>query len=380
MKKIKTRSKRNIKIETLKQKIEEKITDPRRQYGNLRHKLWEMLVIALLCVICKGEDYKDMEEFGNQRKDWLKDELGLELENGIPSWDTFRRLFEVMNPREFRTCLEETVGYMRSPREVVSIDGKSKRGAGIHIISAFVGESQLTLGEIKSESKRGEIKEIPKLLDMLYVKGSIVTIDSIGCQLDVVKKLQSKKVEADYVIGLKGNQKNLHKAVKEHFMYNPASAKSAKKTVYEAGHGRVEQREYWLQTDINWLAQRKDWAGLKSVGMVKSIVTRMVKGVEKTSFEARFFIASLTDVEEFAHAVREHWGIENKLHWSLDVIFREDSKLAKKENAPLNLNILDKFALELVTQLDAPKLSRDRKRYRAALNPNVLKTVVLGGE
>ena len=184
-------------------------------------------------------------------------------------------------------------------------------------------------------------------------------------------------MEADYVIGLKRNQKNLHKAVEEHFMYNPISDRSAKKNVYEAGHGRVEQREYWLETELKWLVQRNERAGLRSVGMAKSIVTRKVKGEEKTSFEVRYFISSLTDVEEFAHSVREHWAIENKLHWSLDVIFREDSDLAKKDNAPLNLNILDKFALYLVTQADLGKISRKRKRYKAALNPDILLSMIL---
>jgi len=367
---------KKIKIETLKRKIEQKVRDPRRQYGNILHKLWEMLVIALCSVICLGEDYDDMEEFGKEREKWLKEELGLELLNGIPSGDTFRRLFEKMKPKEFRSCLEESIGYARSPREVVNVDGKAKKSGGIHVISAFVGESQITLGEIKSENKRTEIKEIPKLLEIIDVKGHIVTIDSIGCQHDIVEKLCSKKVGADYCIGLKGNQKNLHKAVEEHFMYNPLSDRSAKKNVYEAGHGRVEQREYWLETELNWLAQRDEWAGLKSVGMVKSIVTRG----KETSFEVRYFISSLTDVEEFAHSVREHWAIENKLHWSLDVVFREDSDLVKKDNAPLNLNILDKFALYLVTQVDLGKISRKRKRYKAALNPDVLLSMILCGK
>jgi predicted transposase YbfD/YdcC len=366
---------RKIKVETLKGKIEKKVKDPRRtEYGNIQHKLWEMLVIALLSVICKGEDYEDMEIFGVEREKWLREELGLELKYGIPSEDTFRRLFERLNPKEFRSCLDESIGYTRSAREVVNIDGKAKKSGGIHVISAFVGENQITLGEIKSESKRGEIKEIPKLLDMIDVKGHIATIDSIGCQLAIVKKLCEKK--ADYVIGLKKNQKNLYKAVEEHFLYNPNSANSAIKNVYEAGHGRVEQREYWLKTDINWLTQRAEWSGLKSVGMAKSIITRG----EKTSFEIRFFISSLTDVEEFAHAVREHWAIENKLHWSLDVIFREDSDLAKKDNAPLNLNILDKTALYLVSQVDLGKISRKHKRYKAALNPDVLLSMIFSGK
>jgi len=168
---------RKIKIETLKRKISEKVKDPSRTgYGNIRHKLWEILVIALCSVICMGEDYADMEEFGIEREKWLKEELGLELEYGIPDEATFRRLFERLKPMEFRWCLEECIGYVRSPREIVAIDGKAKRGSGMHIISAFVGENQITLGEIKSESKRGEIKEIPKLIDIIDVKGHIVTL------------------------------------------------------------------------------------------------------------------------------------------------------------------------------------------------------------
>jgi len=362
-----------IKIETLKAKVEKKVRDPRRtRYGNIKHKLWEMLVIALCSVICMGEDYEDMEEFGVEREKWLKEELGLELEHGIPDEDTFRRLFERLNPREFESCLEESIGYTRSAREIVNIDGKAKRGSGIHVISAFVGEHQMTLGEIQSESKRGEIKEIPKLLDKIDVMGDIVTIDSIGCQHDIVEKLRSKKVGADYVIGLKRNQRNLYKAVEEHFSEGVRAYQ--RETRAHSGHGRIEIRDYYLETDITWLAQKDEWAGLKSVGMVKSVTYKN----GKSGCERRYYITSLTDVNEFAHAVREHWAIENKLHWSLDVVFREDSDLAKKGNAPLNLNILDKTALRLVTHLDVGKnISRKRKRYRAALNPDILLSAIL---
>jgi predicted transposase YbfD/YdcC len=364
---------RKIKIETLKRKIEKEVSDPRRtEYGNIRHKLWEMLVIALLSVICKGEDYEDMEIFGVEREQWLREELGLELAHGIPSEDTFRRLFERLRPREFRSCLDESIGYTRSLREVVSIDGKTKKSGGIHVISAFVGEHQITLGEIKSESKRGEIKEIPKLLDMIDVSGHIVTIDSIGCQKDIVAKLCSKKVGADYCIGLKKNQKNLYKAVDEHFTQGVRVFETDGTAEY--AHGRMEIRNYYLETDVSWLEQREEWAGLKSVGMVKSCVFRNGKSTCAT----RYYITSLTDIEEFAYAVRQHWAIENKLHWGLDVILREDSDISKKDNAPLNLNILDKTALYLVSQVDLGKMSRKHKRYKAALNPHVLLSMILG--
>lgn len=361
---------RRIKIETIKRKVEEKIQDPRRQYGNILHKLWEMLIIALLSVICKGEDYGDMEEFGKRKEKWLKEELGLELENGIPSEDTFQRLFERVNPKEFRSCLDECIGYTRSKREVVNIDGKAKKSGGIHVISAYVGENQITLGEVKSDNKRSEIKEIPKLLDTIDVKGSIVTIDSIGCQHEIVKKICAKK--ADYVIGLKGNQKKLYKAVEKRF--HEGVRVYAHSQTAESGHGRIEVREYYLETDLSWLDTRQNWVGLQAVGMVRSCTLK--KGKE-SSVATRYFITSLTDVDEFAHAVREHWAIENKLHWSLDVILREDSDLAKKYNAPLNLNILDKTALYLISQADMGNISRKRKRYRAALDPDILLSVIL---
>ena len=368
----KEKNQRKIKVETLKRKIETKVKDPRRtKHGNIRHKLWEMLVIGLCSIICMGEDYDDMEEFGKKREKWLKEELGLELKNGIPSGDTFRRLFERLKPKEFRTCLEESIGYMRSPREVVSIDGKAKKDAGIHIISAFVGEHQITLGEIKSDTKRGEIKEIPKLLEIIDVSGHIVTIDSIGCQKEIVAKICSREVGADYCIGLKKNQKNLYKAVEAHFTQGVRVFE--KESTAEYGHGRMEVRNYYLETDISWLEQREEWAGLTSVGMVKSCVFRNGKSTCAT----RYYIASLTDIEEFAYTVREHWAIENKLHWGLDVILREDSDIAKKDNAPLNLNILDKFALELITHADMGKITRKRKRYRAALDPDALLSMIL---
>ena len=361
---------RKIKIETLKRKIEKQVVDPRRtSYGNILHKLWEMLVIALCSVICMGEDYDDMEEFGKEREKWLKEELGLELKHGIPSGDTFRRLFERLNPREFRSCLEESIGYTRSAREIINIDGKAKKSSGIHVISAFVGEKQITLGEIKSETKRGEIKEIPKLLETIDIAGHIVTIDSIGCQLAIVSKICQKK--SDYVIGLKKNQKNLYKAVEEHFTAGVRAFE--KESTAEYGHGRMEIRSYYLETDVSWLPQSAEWAGLKSVGMVKSCVFRNGKSTNAT----RYYITSLSDIEEFAYSVREHWAIENKLHWGLDVIFREDSDIVKKDNAPLNLNILDKFALQLITHADMGKITRKRKRYRAALNPDVLLSMIL---
>jgi len=373
-----------MEIEKLKEKLSE-IKDPRRQWGHLLHKLAEIVIIALLSTICLGEDYDDMEEFGKEREEWLKSELGLELKNGIPDGDTFKRILERIKPKEMRQKLNESIEYVRALRDVVAIDGKTKRGSGVkskdrkplHIISAFVAEEQLVLGEIASENKQTEIKEIPKLLDEIDVFGSIVTVDAIGCQHEIATKVID--CEADYVIGLKKNQRKLYEAAEEHF-----SAPNPYEVIYteEKNGSRIEKREYQLECDLNWLDQADEWTGLQGIGRVKSIIERG----DEVSFEIRYYITSLNDVNEFAYAVRKHWSIENQLHWCLDVVYREDKSKAGKGYAAMNLNILEKHALHLVSKADLSKFikmgkpSRKRKRFKATLNPDVLLSIILPPE
>ena len=217
---------------------------------------------------------------------------------------------------------------------------------------------------------RSEVNMIPKVLDMVEVEGDIVTIDAAGCHAPITKKIVEEK-KADYVIGLKKNQPKLYEAVEEYFMTTPIYGKN----VYteEKNGGRLEKREYFFENDITWLKQRDEWTGLKSVGMVKSVVEKK----DEVSFEIRYFISSLTDVDEFAYAVRKHWCIENNLHWSLDVIFREDDSRVKKYNAPLNMNILNKTALTLLKNANiSKKISLPRRRYKAALNTDFLEILL----
>jgi predicted transposase YbfD/YdcC len=373
-----------MKIEELKNRLAE-VRDPRRQYGNLLHKLWEILVIALLRVICLGEDYDDMEEFGKEREKWLKEELGMELANGIPDGDTFRRVIERVKARELRQKLNESIEYVRELRDIVNIDGKTKKQSGCkskkrnaaHIISAFACENRLVLGEVKSEKKYSESQEVPKLLETIDIFGSIVTADAGNCQKGIAEKIIDE--DADYVLTLKGNQKTLHTDVEDYFLYNPKSADCAVEYNEEMNGSRLEKREYRLENDINWLAMREEWSGLQSVGMVKSVVER----AGKVSFEIRYFITSLTDIHEFAYAVRKHWSIENQLHWCLDVIWREDKAKAGKDNAAMNMNILEKHALHLIDKTDFSaftkmgKPSKKRKRLKATLNPETLLSVIL---
>jgi len=360
-----------MEIQKLMEKVE-KIEDPRRQYGYLQHKLVTILVIAFCAIICGAEDYEDIEEFGNARKEWLK--KFLDLPNGIPDKDTFRRVFERLNPSEVAECLYDWLDKRDCKGKTVNIDGKticgSKNAAhkAYHVVSAWVSENQITLGEIAVDEKSNEITAIPKLLDMVNVSGSTVTIDAMGCQTDIAKKII--KNEADYCLGLKGNQSNLHEDVKLYFENLPAEQKTV---TNEKDHGRIEKREYFLETDIDWLPQKQEWVGLNAIGAVKSTVFE--KG--ETRAETRYFITSLKDVNNFADAVRKHWSIENQLHWQLDVTFGEDRAKARKDNAPLNWNIMRKTALPLIRNADVgKKQSVKRKMFMAALDVTILEKIL----
>jgi predicted transposase YbfD/YdcC len=245
----------------------------------------------------------------------------------------------------------------------------------LHVVSVWASESQLTLAEIAVSDKSNEIDAVKKVLEIVDIKGNIVTSDAMNCQKEITEKIT--KQEADYVLCLKSNHEILHRTVEEHFMYNPKSADCDNKLTSDKGHGRVEQREYWLETEINFLKDVPEielWHNLKSVGMVKTVVEKAVK----TSFEIRYFLTSLTDINEFAHAVRQHWSIENHLHWRLDVIFREDASKVKKGNAPMNLHVLRTKSLSLLQNANmSKKLSMPKRRYIASLNTDVLEIILL---
>lgn len=356
-----------MKIEELKEGIK-KISEPRRTgYGNIRHKLEDIIIIGLCTVICGGEDFADMEAFGKSRQEYLA--KFLELPNGIPDSDTFRRVFEKLNPSELSSCLINWVSEERTKRGTAAIDGKTICGSGnsqhkaYHVVSAFVAENQLTLGELAVEEKTNEITAVPELLDLIDVKGDIVTADAMSCQKKIVKKIIEKK--ADYTIGLKQNQPGLYKDTEDYFNEFPTDILS--KTTLEKGHGRIEKREYQLLTDLSWPEHKSDWKGLNALGCVRSTIT---ENGEKHEF-TRYFITSLTDLDEFSDSVRKHWSIENQLHRCLDVIFREDASRARKDNSPLVLNILRKIALNLVSQAQYKRISKKRLMFRAALEPSL---------
>jgi predicted transposase YbfD/YdcC len=345
-----------------------------------RHKLIDVLVIGLCSTLTGGEGFNDMALFGDIKFDWLKGFL--ELPHGIPSHDTFNRVFSALDPHHFLECFVQWVQGIcpALAGDVIAIDGKALRraldeGTPIpYIVSAWASENGLTLGQVKVDDKSNEITAIPKLLEVLDVKGCIVTIDAMGCQKDIAAHVIDKK--ADYVLALKGNHATLHREIEEFFAdavppcaTQPAHTVTRKTMEFfqtvDKGHGRIETRRYWQSTDIEWIEDRGLWKHLASIGMVESI--RRVKG--KNTIERRYYLASLTlNAKTFAKAVRGHWGVENPLHWTLDVTFREDQSRARAKNAAQNLATLRRIALNLIKKNPREKVSQRQKRILAALD------------
>jgi predicted transposase YbfD/YdcC len=348
------------------------------------HKLSDILVIAVCAVLCGAESYPAIEDFGQEREAWLRQFL--ELPEGIPSHDTFNRVLRLLDPVEFQACFlrwmqavaEVTAG------EVVAIDGKALRrsfakGTGkraIHMVSAWASENGVVLGQRKVDTKSNEITAIPELLDLLALKGCIVTIDAMGCQRTIAQKIVEHG--ADYVLALKGNQPTLEQAVERFFVTGPKAEAHRTQSEYheqtEQGHGRVETRCAWISADLEAELRAAEWPGLQSIGMVEA--TRTLGG--KTSVEPRFYLSGLPpEAPQFAQAVRNHWGIENQLHWSLDVTFREDQSRLRMGHGAENFAVLRHIALNLLRQEPSAK-SLPRKRLACALNPDYLLTVLLG--
>jgi predicted transposase YbfD/YdcC len=306
---------------------------------------------------------------------WFREKLGMELRNGIASHDTFQRIFQLIDPDELEAGFMSWVRSVAqvTKGEVISIDGKTACGSrdakakAIHMVSAWANANQLVLGQVKTEEKSNEITAIPTLLEMLELKGCIVTIDAMGCQKDIAKQIS--EAEADYVFGLKGNQSNMHDDVKLYFETETAPHKYA---THDKGHGRIERREYYLETEISWLEGKSSWPGLKAIGMVKSSVWEK----EVLREESRYFVTSLTDVKIFAGAVRAHWGIENSLHYCLDVVFHEDACRTRKDNSAENFSVIRKIALNILKSFPV-KMSLARKRRKCEYDADFMADVLL---
>lgn len=360
----------------------EKLSDPRVDRTK-DHKLIDILVIALCAMICGTDNFVAMETYGKSKYEWLKQFL--ELKNGIPSHDTFARVFARIDPNEFEQCFRDWISSITElmPGEVINIDGKTLKhsthnGLGkkaIHLVNAWASEQRLVLAQHKVHERTNEITAIPHLIKVLELNGCLVTIDAMGTQTDIAQLLHSKG--ADYCLALKGNQRGLFQEVKELFDNAQQTEwigieHSFHRTV-EKGHGRIETRRYWTFS-AELLSKNTDkWSGLQSIGIVES-VRRMG---DKTTTAIRYYLNSFaSDANRLAIAVRSHWGIENNLHWVLDVAFNEDDCPVHKDNAPENLARLRQIALNLLSKEKTAKIGVANKRLKAAWDNKYLAKVL----
>lgn len=354
------------------------VSDP-RVVNRCSHKLSDILFIALSTLICNGEDFEDMVEFAHQRYDWLS--TVLELPNGIPSHDTFNRVLQGIEPTALRECLSEDGQALLDTlnEKQISLDGKKLRGvspgskgnSGLYILSAWVSENSLCVGQTKVEDKSNEISAIPALLDSLDIEGATVSIDAIGCQKAVASQIVDR--QAEYLLSLKKNQKQTFEHVEDSFRFNDGTCFSEQ---WEYDHGRYETRKCTL-IKLGQTEQKEEvysqWKDLRH--LVRIQASR--QNSQGTTYQTRYYLsnATLSDPAYFNHLVRGHWSIENRLHWHLDVTFGEDACRARSQNAPENLNVLRKIALQRITQMK-DKLSKKKRRYRASLNNGYLKQVL----
>jgi predicted transposase YbfD/YdcC len=353
-----------------------------------RHKLFDILVIAICAVICGADNWEEVELFGQSKEAWFR--TFLELAHGIPSHDTFWRVFARLNPEQFQQSFVSWITSVSqvTQGQVIAIDGKSLRrshdqalGRGaIDMVSAWAAQNHLVLGQVKVDEKSNEITAIPELLRVLEVSGCIITMDAMGCQKEIAKTIIEQ--EAEYVLALKENQGHLYEDVVKLFDDLEASdfkayAFSQEQTVNK-NHGRIETRTCWVIDDPNILMHLRDaleWEGLRAVVKVH---TRRQSG-EDVSQRDRYFLSSLKkDAKELLAAIRSHWSIENELHWVLDIAFREDESRIRKDHGPENFAVLRHIALNLVKQEKTQKASIKGKRLKAGWDEAYLLKILSG--
>ena len=362
-----------------------KVNDPRIDRRK-EHKLIDMIVLAICAVICGAEGWTDIENFGNSKLPWLK--TFLELPNGIPSHDTFGRVFSMLDAQQFQLAFYEWVMAVNEivHGQIINIDGKRLAGSedkflgkrAIYMVSAWAEENEIVLGQRKVEEKSNEITAIPELLKLLAISGCIVTIDAIGTQTQIAKTIM--EAQADYVLSVKENQGHLFEDISVLFAVDQAHdfkyASLARHQEVNKGHGRIETRECWSTSDpayLNLIRDRENWVGLRSIAMVVS--TRMIG--DKQTQKIRYYISSLpSDPERLLHVVRRHWAIENELHWVLDVAMNEDHSRVRKDQAPENLAVLRHIALNLLKQEKTAKGGIHAKQLQAAWKEDYLLKVL----
>ena len=356
----------------------EMIPDPRK--CRQEHNLIDIITIALLSKLCGATGWEDMTSFGEGREEWLR--TFLELPQGIPSPDTFRRVISTIEPKAFLDAfLEWTTALSNTPSQLVAIDGKTLRGTDIdgkplHIVTAWCEENRLILGQLRNEGKSNEISTIPELLKMLSLpEGCIVTIDAVGTQKEIAAGIRD--IGADYLLCVKSNQRNLKDELENFFVqaedvgHEFVSLDQSLKT--ETGHGRVERRRVSVSREINWLPQKNDWRDLQSIVKLESV--REIK--DATEQETRYFITSLPpDPILIAKAIRGHWSVENDCHRVLDVVFREDERTVSEGSAPENLRTIEMLGAKMLKAEKSSKKGIRAKQFKAATSQDYLYKVL----
>ena len=348
------------------------LPDPRIERTK-EHLLEDIIFITIAAVICGAETWNEIEDYGKAKKEWLCQYL--KLPNGIPSHDTFNRFFSALDPQAFEGAFLSWVKAIceLTEGEVVNIDGKTLCGSlikggkrAVHIISAWANANQLSLGQIKVDEKSNEITAIPRLLEVLTLKGCLVTIDAMGCQRDIAAKIIEK--EADYILAVKGNQGVLEENVKDAVRFTTPTSQW---TESDFGHGRIEERTCSVYHDLSFIENATAWQSLFAIIKIDSY--RYIKCSGKEERETRYYITSSDgSAEKLGKAIRSHWGIENKLHWQLDVSFREDDSRKREGYAAQNFSLINRIALNLIKQEQSKKRSVKGKRLSAGWNNDYL--------
>lgn len=358
------------------------IEDPRVE-RNKEHVLPDIIGLTICAAICGADAWTEVEDFGNAKLEWLR--TFLSLKNGIPSHDTIGRVFALLDPDVFQACFRQWVQSLQGKVEgVVAIDGKTVRRShnhgkskqAIHLVSAWATDVGISLGQVKVDDKSNEITAIPELLQLLHLNGCLVTIDAMGCQKDIAQAVLDKG--ADYVLAVKDNQKTLREDVEQEFREaQKDSFKHMEHTFYETiekNHGRIEARQYWYTHDVQGLGTLEHWPQLNGMVMCRS--TRTVKST--TSVDDRFFITSAAhnDAKKMAESIRAHWGIENSLHWVLDVAFGEDQARIRTNNADQNMATVRKMVINVIKPDKSRKGGVKAKRLQAGWDNTYLKEII----